>query len=166
MFKIITSAPGIVKTVNVCFVENLLHWSFQIVVGKGHSKDHSLIDWLIDFTSLIDDANCERHFRVFAGIRMALFQQCRSQSYDHELQRHRCFVGIRMAFISAVQEPIMSYNATVVKIYNATSCIVSFENKTIFCYFEKNALYSLQNRCRCSCKFRSRKIGSSLLRAM
>jgi hypothetical protein len=32
---------------------------------------------------------------------------------------------------------IASYNTSVVKIYNATSCSVRFENKNIFFYFEK-----------------------------
>jgi hypothetical protein len=34
----------------------------------------------------------------------------------------------------------VSYNASVVKIYNATSSLVRFENKNIFFYFEKTLL--------------------------
>jgi hypothetical protein len=34
----------------------------------------------------------------------------------------------------------VSYNASVVKIYNATSSLVRFENKIVFIYVRKNAL--------------------------
>jgi hypothetical protein len=53
---------------------------------------------------------------------------------------------------------IVNYNAIVVKIYNATSSLVLFENKIIFFYFEKSALAYYVQRGRCSCKFRSRRI--------
>jgi hypothetical protein len=38
-----------------------------------------------------------------------------------------------------------SYNASVVKIYNATSSLVYFENLNIFFYFEKRSI--LLQRC-------------------
>jgi hypothetical protein len=53
----------------------------------------------------------------------------------------------------------VSYNASVAKIYNATGSLVRFESK-------KNVFFSFENpssqlqRWRCSCKFRSRRIGS------
>jgi hypothetical protein len=53
---------------------------------------------------------------------------------------------------------IASCNASAVKIYNATSSLVRFENKNIF--FATNKRYSLQQRWRRSCKFKSRRIGS------
>jgi hypothetical protein len=46
----------------------------------------------------------------------------------------------------------MSYNASVVKIYNATSSLVRLKNKNIFIYF-KNALAYYIQRWRRSCKF-------------
>jgi hypothetical protein len=45
----------------------------------------------------------------------------------------------------------------VVKIYNAMSSLVRFENN-IFVFYEKRS--SLLQRRRCSCKFNSRRIGS------
>jgi hypothetical protein len=50
------------------------------------------------------------------------------------------------------------YNASVVKIYNTTSSLVQFKDKNKFFYFY--ALHSLFQRWPCSCKFRSRRIGS------
>jgi hypothetical protein len=56
---------------------------------------------------------------------------------------------------------IVSYNACVEKNYNATGSLVRFATKNIFFYFyEKPSI--LQQRWRCSCKFRSRRIGSRL----
>jgi hypothetical protein len=47
----------------------------------------------------------------------------------------------------------MSYNASVVKIYNATGSLARFENKKkYFFFFEKR--YSLLQRWRCSCKLK------------
>jgi hypothetical protein len=51
---------------------------------------------------------------------------------------------------------IVNYNASVVKVYNATSSLVRLEK----IYFKNAVAYVLQ-RCRCRCKFRSRRIGSS-----
>jgi hypothetical protein len=50
------------------------------------------------------------------------------------------------------------YNASVVNFHNATGSIARFENKNILFYFEKRP--SLLQRWRCSCKFKSRRIGS------
>jgi hypothetical protein len=55
------------------------------------------------------------------------------------------------------------FNASTVKIYNATSSLVRFTNKKVYSSIIKNALaYHLQ-RWRCSCKIRSRRIGSCTL---
>jgi hypothetical protein len=54
---------------------------------------------------------------------------------------------------------IVSYNASVVKIYNVTSSLVRFEKqKNIGNTFIKRS--SLLQRWRCSCKFQSSRIGS------
>jgi hypothetical protein len=50
------------------------------------------------------------------------------------------------------------YNASVVNFYNAMGSLARFENKNILFYFEKRS--SLLQRWRCSCKFKSRRIGS------
>jgi hypothetical protein len=50
------------------------------------------------------------------------------------------------------------YNASAVKIYNATGILARFENTNILFYFEK--LSGLLQRRRGSCKFESRRIGS------
>jgi hypothetical protein len=50
------------------------------------------------------------------------------------------------------------YNASIVNFYNATGNKARFENKNILFYFEKRS--SLLQRWRCSCKFKSRRIGS------
>jgi hypothetical protein len=50
-----------------------------------------------------------------------------------------------------------SYNASVAIFYNATNSLAHFENKNIFFYIEKRS--SLLQRWRCSCKFKSRRIG-------
>jgi hypothetical protein len=51
------------------------------------------------------------------------------------------------------------YNASIVKFYSATGSLARFENKKniLFC-FEKRS--SLQQRWRCGCQFKSRRIGS------
>jgi hypothetical protein len=54
---------------------------------------------------------------------------------------------------------IASYNASVVNFYNATDNLARFENKNILFYFENAVAYYIQ-RWRCSCKFKSRRIGS------
>jgi hypothetical protein len=41
---------------------------------------------------------------------------------------------------SGADHTTVSYNASAVRIYNATSSLVRFENKKIFLYFEKNAV--------------------------
>jgi hypothetical protein len=51
-----------------------------------------------------------------------------------------------------------SYSASVVNFYNATDSLACFENKKIFLYFEKRS--SMPQRLRCSCEFKSRRIGS------
>jgi hypothetical protein len=43
-------------------------------------------------------------------------------------------------------------------IYNATGSLARFKNKDILFYFEKHS--SLLQRWRCSCKLKSRRIGS------
>jgi hypothetical protein len=53
---------------------------------------------------------------------------------------------------------IVSYNASAVKIYNATSSHVRFENKSIVFLNVKS--FILLQRWRYSCKFKSRRIGS------
>jgi hypothetical protein len=60
--------------------------------------------------------------------------------------------------MSGANPTIASYNASAVKIYNAMCGLVRFENKTILFYYEKGS--SLLQRWRCSCKFKSRRIGS------
>jgi hypothetical protein len=51
-----------------------------------------------------------------------------------------------------------SYNASVVNFYNATGTLARFENKNIIFYILKRS--SLLQRWRCSCKSKSRRIGS------
>jgi hypothetical protein len=53
----------------------------------------------------------------------------------------------------------VSYNASVVKIYNTTNSIPRFSKKTFFPYLKR---CSLPQRLRWSCKFRSRRIGSRI----
>jgi hypothetical protein len=60
--------------------------------------------------------------------------------------------------VQGVNPTIVSYNASAVKIYNATISLVRLENKNILLYFEKR--FSLLQRLRWSCKFQSRRIGS------
>jgi hypothetical protein len=38
---------------------------------------------------------------------------------------------------------IESYNASAVKIYNATSSLVRFENNNIFAYYENRSMYTV-----------------------
>jgi hypothetical protein len=54
--------------------------------------------------------------------------------------------------LTPVSNPtIASYNASAVKIYNATSSLERFENKTNFLYYDKRP--TLLERWHCSCKF-------------
>jgi hypothetical protein len=55
-----------------------------------------------------------------------------------------------VSFVSGANPTTLSYNASVVKFYNATGSPARFENKNIFFFFEKR--YSLLQRWRCSCK--------------
>jgi hypothetical protein len=49
-----------------------------------------------------------------------------------------------MPSTSSVSNPAnVSYNASAVKIYSATSSQVRFENKNIFFYFEKRTMLAL-----------------------
>jgi hypothetical protein len=50
------------------------------------------------------------------------------------------------------------YSASVVYFYNAAGSLACFENKNILFYFENGS--GLLQRWRCSCKFKSRWIGS------
>jgi hypothetical protein len=61
----------------------------------------------------------------------------------------------RLEFLAPGPNPTTS-------IYNATGSLARFENKNIRIYFEKR--YSLLQRWRCSCKFKSRRIGSRVTR--
>jgi hypothetical protein len=53
---------------------------------------------------------------------------------------------------------IASYNTNVVNFYSATSSLARFENNNILLHFEKRCI--LLRQWRCSCKFKSRRIGS------
>jgi hypothetical protein len=59
---------------------------------------------------------------------------------------------------SGANPTIVYYNASAVNFYNATGSLARFESKNIVAYFEKRS--SLLQRWRCSCKFKSRRIGS------
>jgi hypothetical protein len=61
-------------------------------------------------------------------------------------------------FYSTLKNAVAYYNAGVVKIYKAASSLVRLKN--ISFYFEKRSI-PLQ-RWRCSCKFKCRRIGSSI----
>jgi hypothetical protein len=52
---------------------------------------------------------------------------------------------------------IASYNASVIIFYNATGSLARFKIKNIIFYFEKRS--SLLQCWRCTCKFKSRRIG-------
>jgi hypothetical protein len=66
-----------------------------------------------------------------------------------------CYAGI---LTSGANPTTSIYNASVVNFYNATGSLARFENKNILFYFEKRS--SLQQRWRCSFKFKNRRIGS------
>jgi hypothetical protein len=53
---------------------------------------------------------------------------------------------------------IASYNASVENFYNAAGSLARFDNKNISFYFGKRS--SLPQRWRCSCKFKSSRIGT------
>jgi hypothetical protein len=79
-----------------------------------------------------------------------------------------CLVSHLRQFYSAEMSDIISaaganttnssYSASVVKTYNATDSPARFENKNIFFCFEIR--FSLRQCWRCSCKFKSHRIGS------
>jgi hypothetical protein len=80
---------------------------------------------------------------------------------------HTCCVNFLDAVLIKyleLPEPILptlaSCNASALKIYHATSRLVRFLKQNIFFYYEKCS--SLLHRCRCSCKFRIRRVGSLL----
>jgi hypothetical protein len=60
--------------------------------------------------------------------------------------------------MSYIASAVKIYNASGVNFYNATGCLARFENKNILFYFEKKHSSLLQRR-RCSCQFRSRRVG-------
>jgi hypothetical protein len=62
--------------------------------------------------------------------------------------------------IPGTNPTIASYNASIVNFYNATGSLARFGNKNFLLKFEKRC--SLLQRWRCSCKFKSRRIGSRL----
>jgi hypothetical protein len=72
--------------------------------------------------------------------------------------QHRHQKTLKIGLAPVINPTIASYNASAVKIYNATSSLVRCENKTIFFSHDKHS--SLLQRWRCSCKFKSRRIGS------
>jgi hypothetical protein len=77
------------------------------------------------------------------------------------LQRWCCELRSCIALNLGANPTIASYNASAVKIYNATSSLVRFGSKNFFVYFEKMLYtYSQLQRQLCSCKFKSRRIGS------
>jgi hypothetical protein len=59
---------------------------------------------------------------------------------------------------SGANPTVVIYNASAVKIHNATSSLVRFENKNILFYHEK--CFSILQRWHGSCKIKSRRIGS------
>jgi hypothetical protein len=56
------------------------------------------------------------------------------------LQRHFFVNSAAVGMAPGVNPTTVSYNASVVKIYNATSNLVRFKNKNTFFYFEKMVL--------------------------
>jgi hypothetical protein len=66
--------------------------------------------------------------------------------------------GASPAIVSYNASVVNFYSASVVNFYSATGSLACFENKNILFYFEKRS--SLLQRGRCSCKFKSRRIGS------
>jgi hypothetical protein len=75
-----------------------------------------------------------------------------SASFSNDDRRHKNKPG--------ANPTIASYKATVVNFYNAAGSLARFENKNISFYFEKRS--SLLHRWRCSCKLKSRRIGSCI----
>jgi hypothetical protein len=64
--------------------------------------------------------------------------------------------------LEPILRPPFTYNASAVKIFNATSSLVRFENKNIFSTF-KTAVAYYNAGVVCSCKFKTRRVGSWLL---
>jgi hypothetical protein len=55
-------------------------------------------------------------------------------------KRTRLLVAIVIFYNAGANPTIVSYNGNAVKIHNATSSLLLFENKNTFLFFEKNAL--------------------------
>jgi hypothetical protein len=94
-------------------------------------------------------------------VSIKIWQPCRGNAeifLKSTIEKNRLFVEGRF-FKARANPTIASYIAGVVNFYNAKGSIARFENKNISYHFEKRS--SLLQRWRCSCKFESRRIGSS-----
>jgi hypothetical protein len=78
--------------------------------------------------------------------------------FVHTLLHLSAIVSSIMPFLEPVLRSWVTYNASFVNIYNATSSLVRLEIKNISSYFEERS--SLMQFWRCSGKFKSRGIGS------
>jgi hypothetical protein len=79
-----------------------------------------------------------------------------SVTYIHYLSN----AGANPLIVSYNASVVKIHNTSVVKIHNAISSLARFENKNISYYSEKRSSLLQRQRCSCSCKFKSRKIGS------
>jgi hypothetical protein len=69
-------------------------------------------------------------------------------------------IYVRTATEKLTKRILLSGPNLTIASYNAANSLVRFENKNIFIYFEKNALAYYSAGIVCSCKFKSRRIGS------
>jgi hypothetical protein len=77
---------------------------------------------------------------------------------NQQLSRGRILTSIQN--LGPILRSGVMYNASAVKIYNATRSLMCLDNKNVFFVFEKSSNF-IQRWC-CSCKFRSRGIGSCM----